>query len=174
MVDKRDLTDKQNAVVVYHNPYDNIDALAHLFFKRCLEAKITPYIVTKKTVFKWQEPFWANMKKVFDETYKEDFVKVSFFYCNIYGGSSIAYIPKLNNFIFIIFSLWQAGLMEECGGELQHLISDAATMKLIRWTHGGFGTSFLYFLTEAQYRYNIFWWPRPNAIFQQSCFHFVL
>jgi isocitrate dehydrogenase len=30
--------------------------------------------------------------------------------------------------------------MEDCGGELQHLISDAATMKLIRWTGGGFGT----------------------------------
>lgn len=79
VVDKRDLTDSQNAVVVYHNPYDNIEPLAHLFFKRCLEAKITPYIVTKKTVFKWQEPFWANMKKVFDENYKEDFVKVSNF-----------------------------------------------------------------------------------------------
>lgn len=107
VVDKRDLTDSQNAVVVYHNPYDNIESLAHLFFKRCLESKITPYIVTKKTVFKWQEPFWANMLKVFNEHYKEDFVK--------------------------------AGIMEECGGELQHLISDAATMKLIRWTGGGFG-----------------------------------
>lgn len=107
VVDKRDLTDKQNAVVVYHNPYDNTVALAHLFFKRCLAANVTPYIVTKKTVFKWQEPFWANMLQVFDEHYKEDFVK--------------------------------AGLMEECGGELQHLISDAATMKLIRWTGGGFG-----------------------------------
>ena len=29
--------------------------------------------------------------------------------------------------------------MERCGGELQHLISDAATMQLIRWTDGGFG-----------------------------------
>lgn len=29
--------------------------------------------------------------------------------------------------------------MDECDGELQHLISDAATMKLIRWTGGGFG-----------------------------------
>ena len=76
VVDKRDLTDSQNAVVIYHNPYHNIEALAHLFFKRCLEADITPYIVTKKTVFKWQEPFWANMLKVFDEHYKEDFVKV--------------------------------------------------------------------------------------------------
>lgn len=81
VVDKRDLTDDQNAVVVYHNPYDNIEPLAHLFFKRCLEGNITPYIVTKKTVFKWQEPFWANMKKVFDEHYKEDFVKVRNFLC---------------------------------------------------------------------------------------------
>ena len=107
IVDKRDLTDDQNVVVVYHNPYDNVDELAHLFFQRCLEAKITPYVVTKKTVFKWQEPFWAIMKDIFDKEYKEDFVKL--------------------------------GLLEKCGGELQHLISDAATMKLIRWTDGGFG-----------------------------------
>ena len=28
--------------------------LAHHFFSRCLEAKVVPYVVTKKTVFKWQ------------------------------------------------------------------------------------------------------------------------
>lgn len=107
VVDKRDLTDDHNVCVVYHNPYDNVAELAHLFFKRCLEANITPYIVTKKTVFKWQEGFWATMKDIFDKDYKEDFVK--------------------------------AGLLEKCGGDLQHLISDAATMQLIRWTDGGFG-----------------------------------
>lgn len=107
IVDKRDLTDDQNVVVVYHNPYDNVKGLAHLFFQRCLDQGITPYIVTKKTVFKWQEGFWATMKEIFDAEYKEAFVK--------------------------------AGLMEKCGGELQHLISDAATMQLIRWTDGGFG-----------------------------------
>ena len=68
---------------------------------------MTPYIVTKKTVFKWQEGFWATMKKVFDEEYKEQF--------------------------------FNAGLLDRSGGELQHLISDAATMQLIRWTEGGFG-----------------------------------
>jgi len=31
------------------------------------------------------------------------------------------------------------GLLERSGGELQHLISDAATMQIIRWTGGGFG-----------------------------------
>jgi isocitrate dehydrogenase len=31
------------------------------------------------------------------------------------------------------------GLLDKCGGDLQHLISDAATMQLIRWTDGGFG-----------------------------------
>jgi len=31
------------------------------------------------------------------------------------------------------------GLLERSGGELVHLISDAATMQLIRWTDGGFG-----------------------------------
>lgn len=107
VVDKRDLTDDNNVVVVYHNPYDNVKELAHLFFKRCLESKITPYVVTKKTVFKWQEGFWASMKEVFDEHYKQQFL--------------------------------DAGLLERSGGDLQHLISDAATMQLIRWTDGGFG-----------------------------------
>ena len=32
-----------------------------------------------------------------------------------------------------------AGLLESTGGDLQHLISDAATMQIIRWTGGGFG-----------------------------------
>jgi isocitrate dehydrogenase len=107
IVDKRELSDDHNVVVVYHNPYDNVKELAHLFFKRCLEAGITPYVVTKKTVFKWQEGFWATMKDIFDSEYKEDFLN--------------------------------AGLLDRSGGELQHLISDAATMQLIRWTDGGFG-----------------------------------
>merc|ERR1719329_1487573 len=33
----------------------------------------------------------------------------------------------------------RAGLLERSGGDLQHLISDAATMQIIRWTGGGFG-----------------------------------
>ena len=35
-----------------------VQDLAHHFFARCLEAKVVPYVVTKKTVFKWQESFW--------------------------------------------------------------------------------------------------------------------
>jgi len=107
VVDKRDLTDDNNVCVVYHNPYDNVKDLAHYFFKRCLDAKVTPYIVTKKTVFKWQEGFWEIMKSIFDKDYKKDFL--------------------------------EAGLLKRSGGELQHLISDAATMNLVRWTEGGFG-----------------------------------
>jgi isocitrate dehydrogenase len=60
---------------VFQNPYDNVVPMAHHFFKRCLEANITPYVCTKKTVFKWQETFWQTMKNVFDESYKADFVK---------------------------------------------------------------------------------------------------
>lgn len=107
IVDQRDLPDENNAVVTYHNPLDNVPDLAHHFFSRCLEAKVTPYVVTKKTVFKWQEGFWQAMKKVFDESYKTKYVA--------------------------------AGLLDKCGGELPHLISDAATMQIIRWTDGGFG-----------------------------------
>ncbi len=73
--DDRVLKDDENVVVTYHNPLDNVEDLAHHFFKRCLDAKIVPYVVTKKTVFKWQEPFWAKMKKVFDEHYRESYMK---------------------------------------------------------------------------------------------------
>lgn len=102
-----DLTDKNNVAVVYHNPLDNVEDMAHYFFKRCLEAKVVPYVVTKKTVFKWQESFWSIMKKVFDDDYRADFLT--------------------------------AGLLQTTEGHLQHLISDAATMQIIRWTGGGFG-----------------------------------
>lgn len=107
IIDHRFLDDNENAVVSYHNPLDNVEDLAHIFYNRCLNAKVTPYIVTKKTVFKWQEGFWKKMEKVFNEEYKEKFV--------------------------------EARLLDKCGGELQHLISDAASMQIIRWTDGGFG-----------------------------------
>jgi len=73
-VDHRVLSDDCNAVVFYHNPYDNVTPMAHHFFGRCLEAKVTPYVVTKKTVFKWQEEFWKRMKEVFDAHYKQKFL----------------------------------------------------------------------------------------------------
>mmetsp|Transcript_63470 Transcript_63470/g.200743 ORF Transcript_63470/g.200743 Transcript_63470/m.200743 type:complete len:536 (-) Transcript_63470:128-1735(-) len=107
VVDDRYLPDSQSVAVTYSNPLDNVPDLAHHFFKRCLEAKVTPYVVTKKTVFKWQEGFWLAMKQVFDEHYAADYKA--------------------------------AGLLDNCGGKLQHLISDAATMQIIRWTGGGFG-----------------------------------
>eukprot|EP00656_Telonema_subtile_P052370 TRINITY_DN728_c0_g1_i1.p1 TRINITY_DN728_c0_g1~~TRINITY_DN728_c0_g1_i1.p1 ORF type:complete len:483 (+),score=173.41 TRINITY_DN728_c0_g1_i1:141-1589(+) len=107
IVDGRRLTDEESVVVVYDNPLDNVDDLAHIFFQRCLAAEVVPYVVTKKTVFKWQEGFWLKMKGVFDQDYHDKFEK--------------------------------AGLLDTCGGTLQHLISDAATMQIIRWTGGGFG-----------------------------------
>lgn len=103
--DDRVLKDNNNVVVTYHNPLDNVADLAHHFFTRCLTAKVVPYVVTKKTVFKWQEGFWEIMKKVFDEHYKQKYI--------------------------------DAGIIPD--GKLQHLISDAATMQIIRWTKGGFG-----------------------------------
>ena len=107
VVDSRQLDNKSNAVVTYHNPLDNVEDMAHIFFQRCLEAEVTPYVVTKKTVFKWQEPFWLKFKEIFDEHYRAEFLG--------------------------------RGLILKTGGELQHLISDAATMQIIRWTGGGFG-----------------------------------
>lgn len=73
--DDRILKDQSNVVVTYHNPLDNVEDLAHHFFTRCLASNIVPYVVTKKTVFKWQEGFWTKMKAVFDVHYKEKFVE---------------------------------------------------------------------------------------------------
>ncbi len=107
IIDERELSDVKNALVTYHNPLDNVTDLAHHYFSRTLEAGITPYVTTKKTVFKWQEGFWQIMKDVFDAEYKSEFKA--------------------------------RGLLDECGGELQHHISDAACMEMIKWTDGGFG-----------------------------------
>mmetsp|Transcript_56203 Transcript_56203/g.132436 ORF Transcript_56203/g.132436 Transcript_56203/m.132436 type:complete len:523 (-) Transcript_56203:103-1671(-) len=107
VVDSRELNNETNAIVTYHNPLDNVEDLAHIFFTRCLEHEVTPYVVTKKTVFKWQEPFWEKMKAVFNEHYKQKFL--------------------------------DKGLLDNTAYKLAHLISDAATMQIIRWTGGGFG-----------------------------------
>ena len=64
IADDRVLKDNNNVVVTYHNPLDNVKDLAHHFFSRCLEGNVVPYVVTKKTVFKWQEGFWKIMKEV--------------------------------------------------------------------------------------------------------------
>ncbi len=106
LVDERTLDESHNVVVTYHNPLDNVQELARHFFARCLEAGVMPYVVTKKTVFKWQEPFWQIMKDVFNAEFQAKFVAAEIF---------------------------------EPGEELHHFISDDATMKLIRWTDGGFG-----------------------------------
>merc|ERR1712176_1213664 len=74
IIDGREVKDETSAVVVYDNPLHNVEDLAHIFFERCLEANIVPYVVTKKTVFKWQEGFWQKMKKVFDADYKERYL----------------------------------------------------------------------------------------------------
>ena len=54
----------------YHNPYDNIGDLADHFFTRCLKEQVTPYVVTKKTVFKWQE--WVSTPLSFSSFFSLD------------------------------------------------------------------------------------------------------
>jgi isocitrate dehydrogenase len=103
---ERRLTDAVNEVVTYHNPIDNVGDLAHHFFTRALAANVVPWVVTKKTVFKWQEAFWARMKEVYDAHYRD------------------AFRAK--------------GLVAYPDGSLGHLISDAATMQLLKWKEGGF------------------------------------
>jgi isocitrate dehydrogenase len=34
---------------------------------------VTPFVVTKKTVFKWQEEMWQKMRDVFNKDYKDKF-----------------------------------------------------------------------------------------------------
>jgi isocitrate dehydrogenase len=110
-VDDRTLTDAESAVVVYDNPYDNIRPMAHHFLGRCLEAGVTPCVVSKHTVFKWQHAFFRIMKEVYDQHYKSKFLERNI---------------KMN-----------------ATGDLQHFLSDVATMQLIRWTDGGFGMAAL-------------------------------
>lgn len=106
LIDTRTLKDQENACVMYHNPYDNVETLAHHFFQRALDANTTPYVVTKKTVFKWQEPFWQKMHAVFETHFKSKFA--------------------------------EKGLLEYTNGELRHLLSDDAVMKMAAWKQGGF------------------------------------
>ena len=107
VVDERECKDEISAVVTYDNAYDNVHNLAKFFFERCLEAGVKPYVVTKKTVFKWQEPFWQIMKDVYDSDFKAKFIAQK--------------------------------IVAEKDAELVHLLSDAATMKLVQWTQGNFG-----------------------------------
>jgi len=81
--------------------------MADIFFERCLLHQVTPYVVTKKTVFKWQEEFWFIMKTVFDQKWRERFQ--------------------------------EQHLLDRHKGQLPHLISDNATMQILRWNEGGFG-----------------------------------
>ena len=74
MIDERRIVDDVNAVVAYHNPLDNVPTLARHFLPALPGRGVVPYVVTKKTVFKWQEPFWATMKSVFDAEFKQKFV----------------------------------------------------------------------------------------------------
>lgn len=74
--------------------------MAHHFFSRCLAANVTPYVVTKKTVFKWQETFWSTMKTVFDTHYRDAFRAAGLLDSTL------------------------------CKGELVHFLSDVATMQV--------------------------------------------
>lgn len=81
--------------------------MARIFFTRCLEQHCVPYVVTKKTVFKWQDAFWLIFQQVFNKEFKQ------------------AFLDKK--------------ITTQSNGELTHMISDAATMQLVKWTSGGFG-----------------------------------
>jgi isocitrate dehydrogenase len=128
-IDQRELRDRVNAIVTYDNPYDNVEQMAHHFFQRCLDAKVTPYVVCPalllfsclllfpalsltlapppNSVFKWQESFWKIMKQVFDKNYKTKFREL--------------------------------GLLSKSNGELCQFLSDVATMHVIRWSDGDWG-----------------------------------
>lgn len=152
--------------------------LAHHFFRRCLAAEVTPYVVTKKTVFKWQEGFWAAMKEVFDAHYKDEYIAAGLLekrcgavekmpspslFCHSSPfpphPSPVAAPIRERRARLEAPAQKRGGVPRpreralgrgkdegvdpfatgRCGNELPHLISDAATMQIIRWTDGGFG-----------------------------------
>ena len=95
--------------MVYHNPLDNVEALAHHFFSRTLKAGSHALRGDEEDGLQVAGALLGHPQEGFDENYKAKFL--------------------------------EKGLLENTGGELQHLISDAATMQIIRWTRGGFGMS---------------------------------
>ena len=179
----RKLIDEDSVVVVYDNPLDNVPDLAHHFFSRCLVADdghgVTPYVVTKKTVFKWQvttplhglqlqslwiiptvavraparaaptatnmlsplcahrrpelvffwqEGFWLAMKAVRLQPTagRWPFLELCRRRPLIHQPTNIAQV-----FDEHYREQYRAkGLLENTGGELQHFISDAATMQV--------------------------------------------
>lgn len=111
-VAEKTVKDANSAVVTYDIPLSTVVDQAHHYFGRCLEAGVTPYITTKRTVFKWQEEYWKIAKNVYDEHYKDKFQASDIFSYDANGQKTF---------------------------ELSHLLTDDATMKLIKWRDGGFG-----------------------------------
>ena len=99
--------------------------LAHHFFSRCLKAEVVPYVVTKKTVFKWQEGFWVRMKEVFDENYRQDYLDAG-----LLDGCGEGLLLAVSRVGSRAGSSYWCRWSRCAGGELQHLISDAATMQV--------------------------------------------
>ena len=59
----------------YTNPHDGIEALGRRFFRRCLALRLRPCVVTKRTVFKWQETFWQRLRALFEREFRPAFVQ---------------------------------------------------------------------------------------------------
>lgn len=108
----KELHDEKSAIVSYDIPLSGVQHQAHHFFSRCLAAKIVPYITTKRTVFKWQEEFWQIAKMIYDQDYKAQFANANVHSYDANGHPTF---------------------------ELSHILTDDATMKLIKWKEGGFG-----------------------------------
>jgi isocitrate dehydrogenase len=109
---EKQIKDAKSAVVTYDIPLSSIKDQAHHFFSRCLEAGVVPYITTKRTVFKWQSEYWRLAKETYDEFYKERFK----------AKGVLGYDANGNQ-----------------NAELNHILTDDATMKLIKWKDGNFG-----------------------------------
>ena len=70
LLNDQPVDDGDNAVVTYINDYNNLPLLAANFFQRCIDNGCKPFVVTKKTVFKWQEPFYDIIAKVFEKDWR--------------------------------------------------------------------------------------------------------
>ncbi len=85
------------------------------------DAGVTPYVVTKKTVFKWQETFWQKMRC------GSAFVAVA---CCVV---SVILAGWLHSTVFDEHyreKFRTKGLLKRTGGELCHFLSDVASMQV--------------------------------------------
>lgn len=70
-----ELSEHASFVVTHATALDEVPALGRHFFSRALRAAVTPYVVTKRTVFRSQEAFWGALRELFDAEFRDAFAQ---------------------------------------------------------------------------------------------------